>query len=36
MSFFVYLLLSTPNRNATYVGATVNLDRRLRQYNKEK
>jgi len=35
MSFFVYLLLSTPNRNATYVGATVDLDRRLRQHNKE-
>ena len=35
MSFFVYLLLSSPNRNATYVGATVDLDRRLRQHNKE-
>lgn len=30
---FVYLLVST--KNATYVGATVNLDRRLRQHNKE-
>jgi structure-specific endonuclease subunit SLX1 len=33
MSFFVYLLLSSDN--ATYVGATVDLDRRLRQHNKE-
>jgi predicted GIY-YIG superfamily endonuclease len=33
MSFFVYLLLSSDN--CTYVGATVNLDRRLRQHNKE-
>jgi predicted GIY-YIG superfamily endonuclease len=33
MSFFVYLLVST-NGN-TYVGATVDLDRRLRQHNKE-
>ena len=31
--FFVYLLLSSDN--ATYVGATVDLDRRLRQHNKE-
>jgi len=30
---YVYLLLSTDN--ATYVGATVDLDRRLRQHNKE-
>ena len=30
---YVYLLLSTSN--ATYVGATVDLDRRLRQHNKE-
>jgi structure-specific endonuclease subunit SLX1 len=30
---FVYLLVST--NNATYVGATVDLDRRLRQHNKE-
>jgi structure-specific endonuclease subunit SLX1 len=30
---FVYLLVS--GDNATYVGATVNLDRRLRQHNKE-
>lgn len=35
MSFFVYLLLSSPHRDATYVGATVDLDRRLRQHNKE-
>jgi structure-specific endonuclease subunit SLX1 len=31
--FFVYLLESSDH--ATYVGATVNLDRRLRQHNKE-
>ena len=33
MYFFVYLLLSSDN--STYVGATVNLDRRLRQHNQE-
>jgi len=33
MSFFVYLLLSSDN--STYVGATIDLDRRLRQHNKE-
>ena len=33
MSFYVYLLVSS--ENATYVGATVDLDRRLRQHNKE-
>lgn len=33
MSFYVYLLLSSDN--CTYVGATVNLDHRLRQHNKE-
>ena len=32
---YVYLLLVMPDRNATYVGATVDLDRRLRQHNKE-
>jgi structure-specific endonuclease subunit SLX1 len=31
--FFVYLLESTAG--TTYVGATVNLDRRLRQHNNE-
>ena len=30
---FVYLLIS--NDNATYVGATVDLEKRLRQHNKE-
>jgi len=30
---FVYLLESTDH--ATYIGSTVNLDRRLRQHNKE-
>ena len=33
MSFFVYLLLSSDD--STYVGATVDLDKRLRQHNKE-
>ena len=33
MSFFVYLLVSSDN--ATYVGATVDIERRLRQHNKE-
>ena len=31
--FYVYLLVSSDN--ATYVGATVDLERRLRQHNKE-
>ena len=33
MSSYVYLLEST--NHATYVGATVDLNRRLRQHNKE-
>ncbi len=33
MPFFVYMLESTSG--ATYVGATVDLDHRLRQHNKE-
>ena len=33
MSFYVYLLVSSDQ--ATYVGATVDLDRRLRQHNQE-
>jgi structure-specific endonuclease subunit SLX1 len=33
MSFYVYLLLSSDN--CTYVGATIDLDKRLRQHNKE-
>ena len=33
-SFYVYLLVSQPYQG-TYVGATVNLERRLRQHNKE-
>ena len=32
-NFYVYLLKST--KGTTYVGATVNLERRLRQHNKE-
>jgi structure-specific endonuclease subunit SLX1 len=31
--FFVYLLEAT--NKSTYIGATVNLDRRLKQHNKE-
>ena len=33
MSFYVYLLLASDN--STYVGATIDLERRLRQHNKE-
>jgi len=33
MSFYVYLLLSTDN--CTYIGATINLENRLRKHNKE-
>lgn len=33
MPFYVYLLESSDN--ATYVGATVDLEKRLRQHNKE-
>ena len=33
VNYFVYLLEST--NHATYVGATVNLDHRLRQHNGE-
>jgi len=32
--YFVYLLQCS-NKRATYVGATISLDRRLRQHNKE-
>ena len=32
-NFYVYLLISSSG--TTYVGATVDLDRRLRQHNKE-
>ncbi len=31
---FVYMLVSTDNKS-TYIGATKNLERRLRQHNKE-
>ena len=31
---YVYMLVSTDNKS-TYIGATVDLDRRLRQHNKE-
>lgn len=31
--YYVYLLISTDN--STYVGATMDLDKRLRQHNKE-
>ena len=34
MSFFCYLLY-TNNTSKTYVGATIDPDRRLRQHNKE-
>ena len=34
MSFFCYLLITSDYSN-TYVGATIDLDRRLRQHNKE-
>ena len=34
MSFFCYLLITNDYSN-TYVGATVDLNRRLRQHNKE-
>tara|TARA_X000000950_G_C13454542_1_gene473316 strand:- start:208 stop:585 length:378 start_codon:yes stop_codon:yes gene_type:complete len=33
MSFFVYFIQST--NGATYIGATVDLDKRIRQHNKE-
>lgn len=33
MSFFVYFIEST--NGSTYIGATVNLDKRIRQHNKE-
>lgn len=32
-SFFVYLLVST--QGSTYVGATIDIDHRLRQHNRE-
>jgi predicted GIY-YIG superfamily endonuclease len=32
--YYVYLLVTT-SKNNSYVGATVNLERRLRQHNKE-
>ena len=32
-NYYVYLLIATSG--TTYVGATVNLERRLRQHNKE-
>jgi predicted GIY-YIG superfamily endonuclease len=32
---YVYLLLNDPKKSCTYVGATVDLDQRLRRHNKE-
>jgi predicted GIY-YIG superfamily endonuclease len=34
MGFYVYLLLCSDNR-CTYIGATIDLNHRLRQHNKE-
>ena len=33
MSYYVYFIKST--NGSTYIGATVNLDKRIRQHNKE-
>jgi len=33
MSYFVYFIKST--NESTYIGATVDLDKRIRQHNKE-
>jgi predicted GIY-YIG superfamily endonuclease len=35
MSFFVYILECSDPSGSVYVGATVNLDQRLRRHNKE-
>ena len=34
--FFVYLLLTKPNYNLSYVGWTNNLDKRIKQHNQGK
>lgn len=33
-SFFCYLLILNPMKNKSYIGATIDVDRRLRQHNK--
>ena len=35
MSFFVYILICSDKKQSVYVGATVDLDKRLRKHNRE-
>lgn len=35
MSFFVYMLVCSDKKQSVYVGATVDLDKRLRKHNRE-